>query len=91
MHFKQLFKPDIKKIILSLILFLVFVPFINYDTEIRCIQAPCPSSGNASIMLYLLLYTNSHIYSINFFILFIGIVFSYLISGIIFGYKKVKV
>ena len=91
MKFTNFFRPTIPKVIVLIILAVAFVPFINYDTGIRCITTPCPSSASGSILMYLLFSYNFNIYTggINYIILVIGLIISYLASCIIiFLFKK---
>ncbi len=81
MKFKELrnmLKPSRFKIALFIILFLVFVPFAEFDNGIRCIRAPCPSSSIGSIAMYLLYH--SPIYQIYIISIIVGAVAAYLIS-----------
>ncbi len=72
-----------KRIVLALLLFIIFVPFIDYDNGMRCFTAPCNSTDLGSLIIYIF---NGfpHIYGINYPILFGGIILSYLISFLIF-------
>ncbi len=87
MDFKECLSPQpISKAILALALFVLFMPFIQFDTGIRCIRAPCPSSTTASVALYLysahISYPNTMILGLDYQVAGIGIVLSYLISCI---------
>ena len=79
---KEFFKPTLTKIIVSVIIVIVFVPFIHYDTGIRCIQAPCLAGATGSLLMYLLFSPNLYIYTggILFTNLIIGLFVSYLLS-----------
>ena len=91
MNWKEFFKPTLKKIILTLVLFILFVPFIYYDTGIRCITYPCPSQAVGSIIGWLLSSYNFDIYSISFTNLILGLILSYLVSStLIYIYNKTR-
>jgi hypothetical protein len=82
-------KPTKRKIILFLLIFVVLVPFIQYDTGIRCIQAPCPAADVGSVFKFV---KNSkgfvEIEYINF---SVGLVISYLAAcGLIFMHKNLR-
>lgn len=83
MRVKDFLKPSLLKIAISIILFLVFVPFINYDTGIRCITTPCPSMANGSFLIYLIFSQNFYVYNLVFFNLIIGFIISYFFACII--------
>jgi|SRR3989344_2369872 len=81
MNLKEFFKPTIAKIIVFIILFISFAPFISYDTGIRCVTIPCPSSATGSLIQYLLFSYDFYIYfPILYTNLIMGIIISYLIS-----------
>lgn len=89
----KFFKPTIWKIVIFVIIFIVFVPFIHYDTGIRCEQAPCPAGTTGSLLKYILYSHDFYIYSggILYINLIIGLIISYLISCIIVTlYNKIK-
>jgi len=91
MNSKKFLKPTISKIIAAIFILIIFVPFINYDTGIRCIAAPCPASANGSIVIWLIFSYNFQIYSISYAALIIGIILSYLLSCIIiFAINKTR-
>lgn len=91
MSLKLFLKPSIAKIIISLLIFVIFVPFVYYDTGIRCIKAPCPAGANGSIVMWLFFSYNFHLFSISYVILIIGILLSYLVSCLIlFAINKIK-
>ncbi|GIU68735.1 MAG: hypothetical protein KatS3mg001_585 [Candidatus Pacearchaeota archaeon] len=82
--FKNIFlKPTKTHLILSFLILIVFIPFINYDNGIRCIKAPCNSSSNGSVLMWLFFSYNFHVYSINYIVLIVGIVLSYLFTFLI--------
>ena len=83
---RELVMPSRGKIIIFLALFLLFVPVVNYDTGIRCITAPCPSSSPGSIFIYVL--HGSQIYQFYYAAAIIGIVATYLIACFAISLKK---
>ncbi len=89
---KEFLRPTLWKIIIFIIIFVIFVPFIYLDTGIRCIQAPCPSGKIGSILFYLLQSKKLHLDGLYYFGLIIGLIVSYLLSCLIFRIcgKKVK-
>lgn len=93
MDWKEFFKPTISKIIVFVMIFLFFVPFIDYDNGIRCIKAPCHSSDTGSVLMYLLFSykPNMTIFSFSYICLIAGMIISYLIScAIAFGFNRLK-
>jgi len=82
MNIKDFFRPTLAKILITLITIAVTVPFIHYDTGIRCIQAPCPASATGSILTFLLHSPNRHIYThgISIPVLLVGGLLAYLLS-----------
>jgi len=90
MSVNEFFKPTLSKLIITIMLVLLFVPFINYDNGIRCFTVPCPSDTTGSLAKYVFL-DNPYIYYISYTNLIIGIILSYLASClIIYLYKKLK-
>ena len=83
MNWKEFLKPNSVKIIILTILSVVFVPFINYDTGIRCIQAPCSAAFTGSFLMYLLFSHNFYVYYFSYVNLILGLIVSYLISCLI--------
>lgn len=84
-------KPTITKIIVAILILVIFVPFIHYDTGIRCIQAPCPAGADGSIAMWLIFSHNFYVYSVSYVNLIIGVFLSYLVSClVIFGIDKIK-
>ena len=84
MNFKEFFKLTKWKIFISILIFVLFVPFIYLDSGIRCIQAPCGALILGTIIQYLLSH-NFLIYAIkiNYLYLVLGIMSSYLLSSLI--------
>lgn len=86
------FKPTIAKIIVAVLIFAMSVPFIHYDTGIKCIAAPClEASTGGSIFVWLVSSYGSSIYWISYVSLIIGIIMSYLVACmIIFAINKIR-
>lgn len=83
--------PTTKKVVLAIILAISFVPFIYYDTGIRCITTPCPAGKLGSLVSYALFSYHWNIYDsgIKYPNLIIGLIISYIIAAlIIHNYKK---
>lgn len=91
MSFINIIKPSWSKILLSIILILIFVPFINHDNGTRCIKAPCPSDTTSSVVEYLFS-EYKDIYYINYLNLIIGLIVTYLISSFTnqINYQKIR-
>ena len=95
MDWKEFFKPTIVKLILTFSLFGVLVPVLKYPY--MCEIPPC-GHGLATIYRYLINYINditnnirfnNYIVGLDYFMLFIGLFFSYIISCLVlFGAKK---
>ncbi|MBU0471791.1 MAG: hypothetical protein KKF89_06170, partial [Nanoarchaeota archaeon] len=90
MDWKEFFKPTKIKILTSIIILILFVPFINYDNGIRCIKAPCPADTTGSITSWLISSYNHNIYQIQYINLLLGIIISYLVSCLIIYLVKKK-
>jgi hypothetical protein len=89
MDWKDFLKPVIAKIILFVIIFVAFVPFIE-PHEFVCFAAPCPQPGPQSLLAQFLFLRNPvvGIYYTN---LFAGLMISYLLSClIVFGANMLK-
>ena len=79
-NLKDFFKQTIAKIISSIIIFAIIVPFIVYDNGIRCIKTPCLNESVGSIVMWLVFSSNFTIYSLKYNYLIIGVILSYLVS-----------
>ncbi len=88
MNIKKFFKPTPAKIIFSILLFIIFTPFIYYDTGIRCVTTPCPAGATGSLLMYFLFSYNLHIYDILYMNLVIGLFISYIISSALISLIK---
>ena len=88
MDMKEFLAPTPFKLALAVLLFALFVPFITYDTGIRCIRAPCPSAATNSVLVYayysLIVFPHTSIYALNFQMLAIGLALSYPASCFLF-------
>lgn len=76
-----LLKPSLPKIIIFIIVFVIFVPFIE-PHGIYCIKAPCPQPGTQSLLTQFLFLKNP-IVGISYINLFIGLIASYVVSCLI--------
>ncbi|MCX6771699.1 MAG: hypothetical protein NTX79_06605 [Candidatus Micrarchaeota archaeon] len=76
---KEFLTPSWKKAAVAALLFILFVPFINYWNGIMCIRAPCPSSSAGSMLLFALSGPR-HIYSLDLPIALAGIAVCYAIA-----------
>ncbi len=79
MEWNKFFAPIPEKIMLLAVLFVLFVPFIEYDNGMRCIKAPCPSSDTGSVIMYLLSPVK-YIYNISIVNVIVGLMAAYLVS-----------
>lgn len=80
MDWKELTKPSIGKLILTILISITLVPFIEYDTGIRCVTTPCASSAEGSIASWLLFSHDFDVYSVSYANLIIGLILSYIAS-----------
>jgi hypothetical protein len=88
---KRFFRINLKRVILTLIIFSAFIHFINYDTGIRCITQPCPTTMPITVLDWIILSNQGFVYGMSYLNLVIGIIISFLISSIIFYlYGKIK-
>jgi hypothetical protein len=78
--------PTTAKILIFIILFLLFVPVVEYDTGIRCITTPCPSGAPGSVLIYLMHF--SHIYQFYYVSIVIGAVACYIIACLLWSLRK---
>ena len=79
---RQFFKITWLKMAVILIVFLSAFPILTYDNGIRCIRAPCPNEETGTFLQYF----NSqphYIYSLDYTILILGLIVSYIVSCII--------
>jgi len=91
MNLKSFLKPTLAKIIVTILVLVIFVPFIHYDNGIRCVRAPCPSEDEGSIAMWLIFSHHFYIYSLSYVNLIIGIFLSYLVScAAIFAIEKMR-
>ncbi len=77
--------PDALKVAAFAAIFVLFVPFIEYDTGIRCITTPCASSATGTIAGFLLS-QQKYVYGLLAVNLVIGAAVAYLISCIAVRY-----
>ncbi len=61
---KEFFKPTRVKVIFLLLAVLFVIPFIGYDTGIRCITTPCPSFAHTTLWKFMFL-KNDNPYTAN--------------------------
>lgn len=88
MSWKGVLRPTKAKIALFLIIFVIFVPLVEYDTGIRCIRAPCPAGATGPILISLF----SHgLFGLNYVVMVPGLIISYLAScGIALLYSRIR-
>jgi hypothetical protein len=79
---KEFLMPSRKKAAVAALLFVLFVPFINYWNGIMCIRAPCPSDSTGSLIMFLLLAPTHLIYQILYLNAIVGLALSYLLAAI---------
>ncbi|MEM2138498.1 MAG: hypothetical protein QW568_05400, partial [Candidatus Anstonellaceae archaeon] len=85
MNWEKFLQPTFAKLALASLLFIVFVPFLEIDTGIRCITVPCLSSQLNTILSYHLFYfqhtyVRPHIYQILYINIVLGLLLSYFAS-----------
>ncbi|MBI2045419.1 hypothetical protein HYT23_05145 [Candidatus Pacearchaeota archaeon] len=99
MSFKEFIRPTLTKTIISLIILIIFIPFIGYGNGVMCVRAEgCPSYNvdKGTLLGYTTDYFKDHvfglyIYKISFINLLAGLVLSYIISClIILTYNNLK-
>jgi len=82
MKLKEFLKPTTETIMWFLIIFILFIPFMVIDNGTMCIQTPCPNQLAASLAIYwFALIKGTFIYSINYMILTLGIISSYILGA----------
>lgn len=86
MTFKEFIKLTWEKIVMTLLLTIIFVPFISADSGVRCIRAPC--DVDITITLLLSIIGGQYIFGVLYLNLILGVIISYLISCAIFYFTK---
>lgn len=89
-YWDDFLKPTGKKTIISIALFLIFIPVVYYDNGVRCVTTPCNSQDLGSVFFFL--FSNNKIaYGISFFDLIIGLAISYLAACfVVYFWEKRK-
>jgi hypothetical protein len=78
------FKPTFFKIVVSLIIFFVFVPIFSIDSGVRCVTEPCESKSTVSFLIYLFsLVEEATLFEVFYTNIITGIIVSYLISCLV--------
>lgn len=87
-------KPTLRKIGILLGLLIISIPFVGYDTGIRCITTPCPSYAYTTLWKYLFLRTDNPFaaqsFDISWFRIGIGLVAWYMVISTIIYLMKPK-
>jgi len=81
---RKLLRPTAPKVALFLLIFVIFIPFAEFDSGIRCITTPCPSGSVGSVLAYAFSFHGA-IYQFYYFSIAVGLVASYLISCLLFS------
>lgn len=87
-------KPTLPTIILTLVLFVVAVPFLEYDTGTRCncpinSDCDCLETKTGSLVVYLTDTPRQSILAVKYEYLIAGLILSYLVlSLVVFGLGK---
>lgn len=80
----QFFRPTIFKLVVTLIIFFVFVPLFRIDTGVRCITEPCESTSDVSILIYLFsMIEHAAVFEVFYANIVTGLIISYIISCIV--------
>jgi hypothetical protein len=89
------FSPSLKKIGILLGLLIISIPFIGYDTGVRCITTPCPSYAYTTVWKYIFLSADNPYaaqgFDISWFRAGIGVVAWYLIISTVIYFLKPKI
>jgi len=83
MNITSFLKPSLTKIVVFLVISFLFIPFIEYDTGIRCFTTPCPSGRVGSLLQYFVSSYHGNIYHIDWSRLLIGLAIAYFLSALI--------
>ena len=84
---KEFLKPNQKKFAIAALLFILFVPFINYWNGIMCFRAPCPSDSTGSLLAFAIFSPTHLVYQVLFPIALVGLVASYLTACALMQWK----
>lgn len=76
-------RPSMHQILWTIGLVLIFLPFVLYDTGIRCITAPCPSSLVTSLVGLLIFHSPEQAIGISWPVLLLGTIATYIIVSLI--------
>ncbi len=79
------FKPSILKVVITVVIFLFFVPFVSIDSGVRCVTEPCESESTVSLLIYIISVFEGEVTVYDFFYtnILLGIVASYVSSCIV--------
>lgn len=83
MDWKAFLRPTITKTAVFTAISMLFIPFIDYDTGVRCFTTPCPSETTGSVAMWLLSSHDYHIYEYHLANLTAGLVLSYVLSCLV--------
>lgn len=75
--------PTRARILVTLFLVILFLPFVVYDTGIRCITVPCDSESLASPISYALFHSGSTAYGMSWELFIGGLIGTYIVLSIL--------
>ncbi|MEK6899087.1 MAG: hypothetical protein AABW79_03255 [Nanoarchaeota archaeon] len=84
-------QPSLKQIVWTLILVVAFLPFVEYDSGIRCVTIPCPSSGVVSPLGYFFFHYTQVFYGISWTILILGTILTYVFVSLVTAVRHNKI
>lgn len=83
-------RPSAHQIVWTVMIVLLFLPFIQYDTGVRCVTVPCPSSAIASAAGYAFFHTQQEAYGVSWIILILGTIVTYIVVSLIAAVRHAK-
>ncbi len=80
----EFFKPTLFRIVVTLLIFIVFVPLFSVDSGVRCVTEPCESKSTVSALIYIFsIIEGATLFEIFYTSIIIGIIISYIISCLV--------
>lgn len=82
--------PRVSSVFLTVVLVVLFLPFIRYDNGIRCFTVPCNSSDLASVVGYALFHNQQPVIGTAWEFLIIGVFGTYFVISLMHTTARVR-